>query len=139
MSKRDDPSRLLRHSLRANAAFSLLSGAIFIAASGPLAELLGLGDARQVSGLGANLSVFAVLLLVLAAQRSIGVWLAGCVVAADGAWFLASAGVIAAGPLSTSANAAVALVASVVLAFAILQYAGIRRLRAVGPRPSVTV
>ena len=139
MSNRNDPSRLLRYSLRANAAFSLLSGGLFVAAAGPLAELLRLGEARQASGLGANLIVFASLLLVLAAQRSIRLWLAGCVVAADVARVLASACVIVAGPLSASANPAVALVAGVVLLFAILQYAGMRRLRPVGPRPSVAV
>ncbi len=139
MSNQDDPSRLLRYSLRANAGFSLLSGGLFIAAAGALAEFLGLAEALQVSGLGANLIVFAALLLLLAAQRSIRLWLARCVVAADVAWVLASAGVIVAAPLSASANAAVALVASVVLLFAILQYAGIRRLRPVGARPSVAV
>ena len=139
MSNRNDPSRLLRYSLRSNAVFSLLSGGLFIATAGPLAEFLRLGEARLALGLGANLIVFAGLLFVLAAQRSIRLWLAGCIVATDVAWVLASASVIVAGPLPASANAAVALVASVVLLFAILQYAGMRRLRPVGPRPSVAV
>ena len=139
MSNRNDPSRLLRYSLRANATFSMLSGGLFVATAGSLAAFLGLTEARQVGGLGANLIVFAILLLVLAAQRSIRLGLAGCVVAADVVWVVASAGVIVAGPLAAGANAAVALVASVVLLFAILQYAGIRRLRAVDPRPSMAV
>lgn len=139
MSKRDDPSRLLRYSLRANAVFSLLSGGILVAAAGPLAEFLGLVEARQSSGLGANLIVFAALLFGLAAQRSIRLWLAGCVVGGDVAWVLASAGLIVAGPLSASANAAVALVASVVLLFAILQYAGMRRLRPADSRASAAI
>ncbi len=134
-----DPSRLLRNSLRANAAFSLASGATFVVASEPLARFFGLPEAAAVSGLGLNLLVFAALLLLLAAPRAIRLWLAATVVAADLAWVLGSVGVILTGPLSTPGNGAVAAIACVVLLFAALQYAGIRRLQSLQAVPAAAI
>ena len=131
-----NPSRLLRDSLRANAAFSLVSGATFVAASEPLSRFFGLPEAAALSGLGANLLVFAALLLLLAGARAIRLWLAALVVAADVAWVAGSAALILAGPLSTGGNGAAAAIACAVLVFALLQYAGIRRLQGARPAPA---
>ena len=131
-----DPGRLLRNSLRANAAFSLLSGATFIAASEPLSRFFGLPEPTALSGLGANLLVFAALLLLLAASRAIRLWLAALVVGADVAWVAGSGVLILAGPLSTGGNGAAAAIACAVLVFALLQYSGIRRLQGARPVPA---
>ncbi len=131
-----DPTPLLRYSLRANAAFSTVSGATCLVAATPLAASLGMPQPALITSLGANLLVFALLLVWLAAQREIRIPLALGIVAADVAWVIGSAAVIAAGPLTTAGNWTVAAVANVVLLFAVLQYAGVRRLRKPVPTPA---
>ena len=128
MSPGREPARLLRNALRANACFSALSGCTLLAFSGSLAPWLGAPDAALLTGLGLNLAVFAGLLVLLASRPVIRRGLALTVVWLDLGWVAGSAVVLLAGVLTTAGAWSVALVADVVLAFALLQYLGVRRL-----------
>lgn len=122
-------SRLLRVSLLSNAVFSGLSGVCFIAAAGPLSSLIGLPFPAILTGIGVALLAFAAGLAWNARRPVVNraeAWLA---VLLDLAWVAGSGVVIAVDVLTTTGNWAVALVADVVLAFAILQFLGLRKLR----------
>ena len=63
--------RFLRHSLRANAAFSLVSGLTFTIGATPIAGFLGVAPAALVTSVGLNLLGFAVALVWLASREHI--------------------------------------------------------------------
>lgn len=125
-----DRSNLLRLALRSNAVFSTVSGIAFIAAAAPLSEWIGLGSLWILNGVGVSLIVFAVGLYVNASRPDVNVLEAWIAVALDLGWVAGSAVVITLGFLTTSGNWAVAVVADVVLVFAIVQYFGLRQLNA---------
>ncbi len=131
-----DPQQLLRGSLRANAAFSAVSGAVLSAGSGPVAGALGLDDSRIPLAVGLALLGFAALLVALASRAQIDVRLAMHVVWADLAWVFATLPVLWLGLLSPLGAIAAVIVADVVLLFALLQYLGVRRIRGGAPAPS---
>ncbi len=124
-----NPARLLRLSLGANVLFSSASGASMLVASGPLTELLGLGDPRLLLAIGLNLLAFAALLFWLASRQQIKLALAWAVVFADLLWVAGSAVLVPADVFSTAGDWIVASVADVVLVLALLQALGIRRIR----------
>ena len=126
-----DPARWLRLSLRANAIFSAVSGSGMLFAASAIAGLLGIEQTLLVRITGVNLLGFAALLVWLASREVIKPSLAMAVVVADLLWVAGSAALLPAGVFSTTGNWLVAGVADVVLLFAILQYVGIRRMRAV--------
>ncbi len=126
-----DPTRWLRLSLRANAIFSAVSGSGMLFAASTIAGLLGIEQTLLVRITGVNLLGFAGLLVWLASREVIKPSLAIAVVVADLLWVAGSAALLQAGVFSTTGNWLVAGVADVVLLFAILQYVGIRRMRAV--------
>ncbi len=126
-----DPARWLRLSLRANAIFSAVSGSGMLFAASAIAGLLGIEQTLLVRITGVNLLGFAALLVWLASREVIKPSLAIAVVVADLLWVAGSAGLLPTGVFSPTGNWLVAGVADVVLLFAILQYVGIRRMRAV--------
>jgi hypothetical protein len=125
-----DPAALLRGSLRGNAAFSALSGLACLVAAGPLSVALGVPDPRWLAGLGVNLVAFAGLLGVLAARRPIHLPSTWIVVALDLLWVVGTVPLVLADGLTRTGNLVAVAVADVVLVLALLQYLGIRRLRA---------
>ena len=125
-----DPGRLLRIALRANAAFSLLSGGFMLIADGLVAAILGAYTALgAIHFVGANLVVFAAMLLWLASREEISPTFALAVVAADSLWVIGSWIAMAAGMVAGQGWWAVGVVADVVLLFAVVQYLGVRRLQ----------
>ena len=78
--------------------------------------------------MGANLVIFAGLLLWLASRDEISPGLALAVVAADGLWVLGSWIAMSAGMVTGQGWWTVGIVADVVLLLAILQYVGVRRI-----------
>ena len=119
--------RLLRISLRANAAFSATCGAALLAAPAALAGVLGVAPPILISSLGAQLLLFAGLLVLLASRPSIRLALAMAVVLADLFWVAGTVPLVAGGVLSQTGNWVALAIADVVLLFAILQFVGIRR------------
>ncbi len=119
--------RLLRYSLRGNAAFSTLCGASALVFAAPLAETLGVPAPIQLAGLGAQLLMFAALLGWLASRPEIRVGFALAVVVADVLWVIGTVPVIASGALTSAGNWTAILIANVVALLALLQYLGVRR------------
>jgi hypothetical protein len=125
----NSPSKLLRRTLQANAAFSALSGIIAIAGAKPLSLLLGVNVSSLLIGLGVALLAYAAILFSNARRENIKLQEAWLAVILDAAWVVGSMILIFAGTLSTTGNWLVAIVADVVLLFAVLQFLGIRRLQ----------
>ena len=125
-----DSTRLLRYSLRANAAFSTLSGILFAAKGARIATFLGGVTAADVTSVGVSLLAFAAGLLWLSRQAPIPEGLVRAVIAADLAWVVGTGAAVAAGVFSGPGNTAALLVADVVLVFAVLQGLGLRRVHA---------
>lgn len=124
-----DSGSLLRMSLRSNAIFSAISGTVFVTAAGPLSRWIGLHQPALIGAIGVSLIVFAVSLIVASRREAMNLAEAWTAVLLDTAWIIGSGIVILTGVLSTQGNWAVAVIADIVLVFAMLQYMGIRRLR----------
>ena len=125
----NDRQALLRNSLRGNAAFSTLSGTLFLLFAGPLSEAIGLADSRVVGSVGLNLLGFAALLLFLASRETLHLGAATTVVFLDLAWVVGTVPVVALDLLNRTGAIAAVAIADVVLVFALLQYLGVRRIR----------
>lgn len=131
-----DPQRWLRRSLRANAAFSALSGLLFAGASETVAGAIGLAWPNALAATGLVLVGFAAVLAWLASRPAVPVRDAMVVIWMDLAWVVGTLPLVATGVLDATGGVAALLVADVVLAFAVLQYVGVRRSRraaAAGP------
>ena len=131
-------SMLLRRVLQANAAFSTLSGIALVAAAGQLAALMGVGRSWILLAIGAVLLVFAVTLLVNSLRENIKENEVVQAIISDGVWVAASIVIAFMGIVSTAGIWMVAIVACLVLSFAILQAAGLRKLRRAVSRPSTS-
>ena len=123
-----DQGQLLRRALRANGIFSATSGIAFVLAARPIANLIGIDYPMLITGIGVSLALFAVALFYNAARIEVNRLEAMLAVTGDLAWVVGSGIVIALGILTTSGNWAVALIADIVLLFAIFQFVGLRRL-----------
>jgi hypothetical protein len=124
-------SKLLRYALRGNGIFSLITGAAFVLDAKPLADLMGLPWSLALTIIGAVVLPFALLLLWVTAQKEIHPTLAKTIIALDAAWVIISLLLLLTNwlNLSTAGNWIVAVLAEVVLTFAILQTVGLRRLQ----------
>ena len=122
-------SRLLRAALLANAAFSTLSGLIILFAPAWVARVLGLSGDVNLMILGIGLIAFAAILVTNARRQQVKRSEAWIAVSLDLAWVLGSYTIIFLVPFSPAGTWIVALVAELVLLFAVLQFMGIRRLQ----------
>lgn len=130
--------RLLRASLRGNAAFSTLCAGVALAYATPLAQTLGIPSPALLTALGVQLLAFAALLLVLASRPAIPLRWAWAVVAADVLWVLGTIPLVLGETLTRSGIWSALGIADVVAIFAFLQALGIRRAtRAALPAESV--
>jgi hypothetical protein len=120
----------LRTALRANAAFSALSGLVLAAGSGVLGPWLGIPQATLVV-VGVALLPWALLLHRSAARPAPSTAEARLAVAGDLAWVAGSAAVLLLDPigLTTAGKVAVVVVALLVADFAVWQAIGLGRLR----------
>ena len=120
---------LLKKALIGNAVFSILSGAAILWANRWLVGFLGLSDKVSLAILGVSLIVYAAILWLNARRPKIRITDAWIAVAMDAVWVVGSYAVIFLVPFSVAGKWVIALVAEVVLAFALLQWLGIRRVR----------
>jgi hypothetical protein len=132
----NDRRSLLRTSLRGNAAFSTLSGLTFVLGAGPVAEAIGLGEARILATTGVSLLGFGAFLLYTASREAIHLPTALAIVWMDLAWVVGTVPVVALDLLNRTGSLAAIAVADVVLVLALLQYLGVRRLRQGARAPS---
>ena len=124
-----DSQRLLRNALLGNASFSTLSGLVIIFARNRISVLLGLTENESLAGLGVGLIVFAAALVFIARRSELKLPEASVAVVLDFAWALGSYVILFLVPLSTQGKWVIATIADVVLAFGILQWVGIHRIR----------
>jgi hypothetical protein len=118
---------LLKKALTGNAVFSVISGVAILIANRWLVKFLGLPGKVSLALLGISLVVYAALLWLSARKAKIkitGAWIA---IVMDLVWVVGSYVLIAVVPFSAGGKWAVALVAELVLVFAVLQWMGIRR------------
>lgn len=129
--------RLLRRTLWGNAVFSVISGAVLVAAAGPFARwathepvsVLGLDLASIFELLGLGVVVFGGLCGWAASRQAVPQGLARLIFAADIAWVAGSALVLMLPAAWTGIGiAGIAVVALIVADIAILEYLGLRRL-----------
>ncbi|WP_145458894.1 hypothetical protein [Gimesia panareensis] len=120
-----DSSRLLRISLLSNAVFSAVSGMIFVAASTSISPLIDLPLPSILTVIGISLVIFAILLTCNATRKKVNLVEAWIAVTLDIVWVSGSGVVIFAGTLNSTGNWGVAILADIVLMFALLQYWGL--------------
>ena len=118
----------LRLALKLDAVVTGANGAAYLAAAGPLGDLLGLSPAL-LRGTGAFLLGFAAAVWLTGTQRSVPRAAAAAIVAANAAWALDSvvAAVAGWGTPTGAGTAWIVLQALVVAGFAALQLSGLRR------------
>lgn len=120
--------RLLRIALRCNAIFSMVSGLLLIILNRSIVHLLGLAEQNSLVSIGISLLVFGGVLFLGARKSNLNVTQARVVVVMDLAWVLGSYILVFLAPFSSPGKWLVAIVAEFVLAFAIAQWLGIRRI-----------
>ena len=119
---------LLRKALTGNAAFSVVSGVAILLANRWLVKFLGLPDNVSLALLGISLVVYALLLWLNAQKAKIKITGAWVAIVMDVVWVIGSYVLIVVVPFSVGGKWVVALVAELVLAFAVLQWMGVRRI-----------
>ncbi|MBN6052317.1 hypothetical protein JYK22_10280 [Nonomuraea sp. RK-328] len=125
-----DRTKFLRLALAADAAVTGVNGLAYLAAAGPLADLLGPG-AGLLRGIGAFLLVYAAAVGVLATRPAVNAAATRAVIAVNLAWTLGSlvAAVAASGEFTVLGLVWTVAQALVVAVFAELQIMGLRRAR----------
>jgi uncharacterized protein (DUF39 family) len=122
------PSLFLRRALQADAIFSGAGAAIFSLGASELAPLLNLPEVL-LRETGIFLIAYAAFVGWLGTRQSMPRILAGLVVIGNGAWMLASIGLLLSGAVTPNllGTAAVTAQAIIVGALAELQFIGLRR------------
>jgi hypothetical protein len=120
---------LLKRALTGNAIFSIVSGVAILIADRWLGIFLGLPDKVSLAPLGIGLILYAAVLWFNARRPKIRISYAWIAVIMDVAWVVGSYTLISVVPFTVAGKWTVALVAELVLAFAALQWLGIRRIR----------
>ena len=139
MNPDPDRQRLLRMSLAGNAVFSVLSGLTFALRSSALASSIGLAPAWILLVVGIGLTGFAASVAWLASRSTIPLPGAMTIVYGDVAWVVGTVPLVMAGVLNGTGTIAALIIADVVLAFALLQYLGVRRIRRQGVAATAAV
>ncbi len=121
------PSRLLKAALAADAVVSAAVALLQIVAAGALAEWLALPRGLLFET-GLFLVGYTLLLVVLARSARVPAWLVGFIVVGNVGWAIGCVALPAAGWVTPNAAgmAYLALQAVAVLAFAVLEFAGLR-------------
>ena len=118
----------LHIAMRSNAIFCDVSGFVMVLAAKSLSQFLGLQNPAILVGLGIGLIAWALLLFWGSAQEEVPNWLARLAIDGDLAWVLGSAVLLflPAPALSTAGKWTIAVVADIVLVFAIWQFFALR-------------
>ncbi|GAB5492640.1 MAG: hypothetical protein Phog2KO_28550 [Phototrophicaceae bacterium] len=124
-------STLLRNALRANSAFSAISGIITAIGAGVLVQFMGVGTLALYIIIGLALVFHAVTLLMNTRTDNINVGFAWYAIIGDILWVLATAFILLTDSfsLSTDGKWLLLFIADIVLLFAIAQFIGLRRMQ----------
>jgi carbon monoxide dehydrogenase subunit G len=133
-------TRRLRAALRANAVFSMVSGAVLLVAGWFVAEALGAGPAAVPPLLGVAVASFGALVAWIAVlpAEPLRRWAVG-VAAADAAWVIANVALLIRYPLTVPGAVAIAALAAVVAALAAWQLVGLAAARSDDPLADIEV
>lgn len=123
---------LLKKALAGNAVFSVVSGVAILFANRWLVKFLGLPEDVSLAILGVGLIVYAAILWFNARRPKIKITDAWIAVIMDAIWVIGSYVLIFVVPFSVGGKWVVALVAELVLTFAVVQWLGIRKIRKAG-------
>ena len=123
-------SSLLRNALYGNSVFCFLSGLDFALFSKPIAMFLGLSASWIIFVLGIGLMIYGADVFFFARKESINEGFAKFVIGADIAWVVGSVILIFSSlvDFSIAGKWAIAIIADIVLVFAIVQFIGLRRM-----------
>ena len=123
-------SSLLRKALFGNSAFSFISGLAFVLFSKAISAFLGISASWVILVLGAGLLLYGWQIYIAAKTEPVKTGFAQFAVYADLAWVLGSVVLIFTNLVSftTPGKWGIAIIADIVLVFAILQFVGLRRL-----------
>ena len=124
-------SSLLRNALYGNSIFSITSGLAFLLFSKAIATFLGLSVSWVILVLGAGLMLYGWQIYSAAKAEPINTGFAQFAVYADLAWVLGSVVLIFTNlvAFTTLGKWGIAIIADIVLVFAILQYVGLQRMK----------
>jgi hypothetical protein len=128
-SQCEERACFLRRALMGNALFSTLSGLTILFAQGWVLRILGLSSKLSLLILGVALIIFAATLVINARKQKVKTADAWMAVWMDVAWVIGSYVLIFIVPFSTEGKWVVAVIAELVLVFAVLQFVGIRRIQ----------
>ena len=123
-------SSFLKNVLFSDGALSFLSGVAFLLFSKAIANFLGVSTPWIILVIGAGLILYGIEIFLAGRAEPVNTRIAKFAVYANLVWVIASAVLIFANlvPFTTAGKWAIAIMADIVLLFAILQYAGLRRL-----------
>jgi len=124
-------SSLLRKALLGNTVFSTISGLLFVFDAAPIAAFLGLPSPLALRIIGVGLLAFAFFVYKIATAKLINLQAAMSIVVGDLLWVVSSVVLIFTSwvAFTTGGKWTIAIVADIVLAFAIIQYVGIQKAR----------
>ena len=118
----------LHIAMRSNALFCDVSGFVMVLAARPLSQFLGLQNPAILVELGIGLIAWALLLFWGSMQNEIPTWLSWLAIDGDLVWVIGSAIILflPAVSFSTAGKWTIAIVADIVLVFAIWQFFALR-------------
>lgn len=121
---------LLRSALLGNSIFCFLSGMDFVLFSGPIAKFLGVSSPSVILVLGILLTAYALVVFSQSRTQPVNLSFARFAIVADVLWVLGSAVLVFTDlvAFTTAGKWAIAIIADIVLVFAIAQYVGLRRI-----------
>jgi hypothetical protein len=124
-------SNLLRYALRGDAILTIVTGAICLADTPPLAVFLGIQPPLALQILGAVLVLYGAFLFYTAAQPQISRRIVIAAIALDLIWVIDSTILLVAGwlPLTSAGMWIIGLIAAAVAVVAELKFFGLRRMR----------
>lgn len=119
----------LKTALMLNAVFSLVTGIILVFGSGPISQIFSVSQDRPFFFLGFGLILFASTVFYVGRQKPIEIFQAYIISAQDFIWVLASILLLIIDPFqfSKAGNVIIAVVALIVLAFALMQVSAITK------------
>ncbi|HFE66030.1 MAG TPA: hypothetical protein ENJ93_02105 [Chloroflexi bacterium] len=123
-------NKLLRYTLRSNAAFSAVSGVIAILAAAPIAAFMGLASPLILVVIGVGLLPFAFLVYKVSTMTAIKPLFVKEILVMDLLWIGGSVAILLVGwpVLTTNGRWLVAILADIVAVFALLEFVGLHRL-----------
>jgi hypothetical protein len=126
----ENKNSILHKAIRGNAVFCDLSGLVMLVFAKPLSGFLGLNNPTILVGIGITLFVWALMLFWGSIQVEVPRWLAWLAIEGDLGWVIGTIIVILLPSLNftTAGKWTMAIVADIVLVFAIWQFVGLRRM-----------